>query len=85
MTERLLRRREVEKVTGKPRSSIYDDVVAGTFPAPIKIGAKAVAWLESEVMAWLDACVAERDAEQAKLTQEHHVAERDGGIAGEVA
>ena len=34
----------------------------GKFPAPIRLTAKAVGWLEAEVAAWVAARVAERDA-----------------------
>ncbi|PAV27545.1 transcriptional regulator [Tamilnaduibacter salinus] len=51
--ERLLRRKEVESLTGRSRSSIYDDMQAGTFPKPIKIGPRAVAWPESVIREWI--------------------------------
>lgn len=40
-------------------SEIYRRIEAGTFPQQIRLGAKAVAWLEHEVSAWIDARVAE--------------------------
>lgn len=49
----ILRRKQVEARTGLSRSHIYSCVKAGTFPAPIHLGAQAVGWLESEVDAWL--------------------------------
>lgn len=51
--DRLLRRKEVEQITGRSRSSIYDGIVAGTFPKPVKIGARAVAWPESVIRNWI--------------------------------
>lgn len=52
---RIIRRSGVTAKTGLPRSSIYDRVNAGTFPALIRlgVGAKAVGWVESEVDAWI--------------------------------
>lgn len=50
---KILRRRRVEDRTGLPRSTIYDAIAAGTFPAPIRLGARSVGWLESEVEAWI--------------------------------
>ena len=50
---RLLKRTEVEEKTGLSRASIYSYVRAGTFPAPISIGANRVAWLESEIDEWI--------------------------------
>ncbi|MCD8523086.1 MAG: AlpA family transcriptional regulator [Saccharospirillaceae bacterium] len=51
--ERLLRRPEVEKLTGRGRSAIYAGIGAGTFPAPVKIGPRAVAWPESAITQWI--------------------------------
>lgn len=56
----ILRRKQVEKRTGLPRSSIYAKLDPNspatfdpTFPKQIAIGARAVGWLESEIEAWL--------------------------------
>jgi prophage regulatory protein len=54
---RLLKLPEVENITGKGRTSIYSDP---TFPKPIKIGPRASAWVESEVFAWIESCIAQR-------------------------
>ncbi len=51
----LIRRRQVEQLVQLSRSSIYAAVKAGTFPAPIRIGARAVAWRLSCVERWLEA------------------------------
>ena len=32
---------------------------AGTFPKPIRLGAKAVGWLESEVLDWIESAIAD--------------------------
>ena len=53
MTHRVIRRPEVETLTGIPRSTLYAKIAMGDFPAPIKIGERAVGWLEAEVHAWL--------------------------------
>ncbi len=65
----ILRRREVEARTGLGCSTIYDGIKAGTFPAPIQLGPKAVGWLESEINAWLAARVAARDAARPALSK----------------
>lgn len=49
----ILRRRQVESRTGLSRSAIYAAIQAGTFPAPVSLGAKAVGWPEHEVDAWI--------------------------------
>ena len=53
MSNRVLRRPAVETLTGIPRSTLYAKIASGDFPAPIKIGQRAVGWLESEVNDWL--------------------------------
>jgi prophage regulatory protein len=58
--ERFMRRREVERRTGLARSTLYDRMAAGTFPKPIGIGGERVAWLQSEVEAWMAARIAAR-------------------------
>jgi prophage regulatory protein len=57
---RLIDLREVERLSGRRRSGIYAGVVAGEFPRPIKDGARS-RWVESEVLAWIAARIAERD------------------------
>lgn len=70
---RLLRRRDVELKTGKSRSAIYAGVSNGTFPAPVPIGDKSVAWLEEEVDSWIAARLDERNRTLAGR-QIHHFA-----------
>ena len=53
---------EVIKRTGYHRTSIYEKIAEGTFPAPIKLGPRAVAWVSEEIEKWMDERVAERDA-----------------------
>ena len=59
---RFLRPPEVINRTGYRRTSIYEKISEGTFPAPIKLGPRAVAWVSEEIDKWMDARVAERDA-----------------------
>ena len=47
-----LRVRQVSERVGLSRSTIYQLVKAGNFPSPVKIGARAPAWLASEVDEW---------------------------------
>jgi len=51
--DRHLRRSAVEDLTGLSRSSIYDLMAKGHFPRPVRLTAKAVAWPESTIVAWL--------------------------------
>ena len=50
---RVLRLPRVQTRTGLARSTIYVRVAAGSFPQPIRLGARAVGWIESEVDAWI--------------------------------
>lgn len=53
IAEKHLRRPAVQEITGLSRSAIYDLMARGEFPRPIKLTAKAVAWPESAIAAWL--------------------------------
>ncbi len=59
----ILRRRQVQERTGLSRSTIYELVRRGEFPAPIKLTTYAVGWLDSEVDDWLGARSRSRDVE----------------------
>lgn len=50
MTQTLLKLPEVLKKTCRGRTAIYTDP---TFPKPIKVSTRSVAWIESEVDAWI--------------------------------
>ncbi|PUE11215.1 hypothetical protein B9Z51_02585 [Limnohabitans sp. T6-5] len=52
---RLLRLDAVENLTGLRKSSIYTYMGSKShgFPTPVRIGARAVAWRESDVLAWI--------------------------------
>ena len=49
---RLLRLKTVLLITGLARSTIYRMIAEHTFPAPVKIGKRAVAWRPEEVGPW---------------------------------
>lgn len=59
---RFLRLPAVIERVGMSRTAIYRDMQAGTFPAQVRIGARAVAWNESDIEAWQQA---RRDASTA--------------------
>ena len=54
-TKQLIKINEVIHRTAKSRSAIYLAVSPQTFPAPHKIGDRAVAWLASDIESWIDA------------------------------
>jgi prophage regulatory protein len=51
---RLLRRQEVEALTGVSCSAIYRWMADGAFPKPVKLGTRKVAWRESDIAAWIE-------------------------------
>jgi prophage regulatory protein len=59
--QKILRRPEVQNVTGLSCSSIYERMADGTFPKPIPLGGRAVGWLEAEIIDWQNERKAERD------------------------
>jgi len=50
--DKLLRLPAVLALTGRGRTVTLDDVKAGRFPAPIKVG-RATLWAETEVQDWI--------------------------------
>ncbi len=60
----ILRRKEVEKITGLGRSTIYREISLGRFPKPIKLNPNgtSVGWVSSEVYEWVEQRIAESRA-----------------------
>lgn len=52
--DRLIRVQEVIQLTGRCRTSIYEDMKCGRFPKSVKLGPRSVAWRLSSVQSWLD-------------------------------
>jgi prophage regulatory protein len=53
MTHTILRLPNVKASTGLSRSTIYLRISQGTFPKPVKLGGRAVGWVQTEVQEWL--------------------------------
>ena len=62
---------EVKRLTGLSRSSIYGLMAANEFPKSVVLGSRAVAWVHGEVMDWIEAAIARRDAITPSNTGEH--------------
>jgi prophage regulatory protein len=67
---RILKRPEVEAMTGFSKSTLYARIAAGEFPKPVKLGganSRSVGWPESAVNDWIEARMAEAgyDSENA--------------------
>ncbi len=65
MSTRILRIKEVIRLTGLSRSTIYKRVNSQTesFPTPVSLGGGLVGWVEEEVNAWILEAVQKRDEE----------------------
>ena len=55
--QRFLKLPAVIALSGKSRSSIYAAIKDGQFPAPVHIGARAVAWTSTSIEQWQAACI----------------------------
>ena len=53
MTNKLLKRPEVEAVTHLSRASIYSKIKAGNFPLPVRLGSNSVAWHAEDIDRWI--------------------------------
>ena len=62
---RLIRIKEIVKLTGLSRAYAYELAAAGLFPksVPLVPGGKARAWVYAEVQEWLNQRIVERDQE----------------------
>ncbi|MFA7905663.1 helix-turn-helix transcriptional regulator [Enterobacter cloacae] len=57
LNTRLIRLPEVLNRTGYGKAWIYHLINQNLFPAPIKIGSRAVAFIESEVEEWIQLAI----------------------------
>jgi len=59
---KFLREPELLAIIPFSKPTLHRKVKDGTFPTPVRIGARAVAWLTEEVEDWQRRIIAERDA-----------------------
>jgi prophage regulatory protein len=52
---KLIRLPKLIDIVGLKRPTIYKAMKAGTFPKPVNIGPRAVAWRSDEIEAWVEA------------------------------
>jgi prophage regulatory protein len=76
---RVLRLDVVEAKCGLRKSQIYEGIENGTFPKPVPVSERAVAWLEDELDAWIEARIAVRDSGTAVRALPGQ--QREGGTA----
>ncbi len=51
---KLLRLPRVMDLTALGKSSIYSKTKDGTFPAPVRLSARAVGWREADIFQWIE-------------------------------
>ncbi len=51
---RLIRLREVLNICGMSRATLYREIKLHGFPAPVRLSARTVGWLQDEVMQWVE-------------------------------
>lgn len=63
--ERVLSLKDVIKLTGLSKSTVYLYIQESMFPTSIKLGIRRVGWLEYEIQDWLNNKIAQSRQEQA--------------------
>jgi len=56
--KKFLRLPAVIEMVGKSRTAIYRDIQDGTFPAPVRVGTRAVAWESTVIENWHEVRIA---------------------------
>jgi prophage regulatory protein len=75
MVQTILRRPDVERLTGLRRSSLYALMAAGKFPRPITLSEKSVGWLEPEIAEWQKVRIAARDGASSRKARRRRSAQ----------
>lgn len=65
MSKSLIRLPDVQRRTGYSKAWIYRLMSQGKFPASVKIGTRAIAFVESEIDDWVNQRIAESRKEVA--------------------
>ncbi|NOG32473.1 AlpA family transcriptional regulator [Halomonas sp. TBZ9] len=60
--QQLLRRNTVLERCGMSTSTLYRLMDQQQFPQPVRIGGRAVAWVESEINEWIEKRIEERNS-----------------------
>jgi predicted DNA-binding transcriptional regulator AlpA len=62
--EILLRKREVLRITGLSNSTFYNRIKDGVIPRGVPIGPRLKGWPASEIDAYVQSCIAQRNSQQ---------------------
>jgi prophage regulatory protein len=58
---KLIRMKQVREIISLSPTTIYRKIATGDFPKQLKLTDKTCAWVEQEVLDWVDAKIAQRD------------------------
>lgn len=61
MPMKILKLKDVKKLTTFSVSTIYRLASEGRFPKPIKLAERSSGWIEQEILDYLDGCIELRD------------------------
>ncbi|WP_425311180.1 helix-turn-helix transcriptional regulator [Leptospirillum ferriphilum] len=50
----VLRLRELLKLSGLSKSTIYARIKEGDFPKPIRLGPRSIGWFQHDIESWLE-------------------------------
>lgn len=81
MQKSFLKLPQVSTITGNSRSKIYADIKAKTFPAPVRLGNRSVAWVDHEINLWVQAKIAGQTDEELKALVDSLVAARHTSVS----
>ncbi len=81
MPKTFLKLPQVSTITGRSRSKIYADIKAKTFPSPVRLGNRSVAWVDHEINSWVQAKIAGQTDDELKALVASLVAARATSVA----
>jgi prophage regulatory protein len=81
----LLDKSHVEKMTSLDITTIYWKIKAGTFPHPVKVGRRRVAWRTSDIMRWQDLHVGTENAAWMRAGRAEGIQGQEAEVAVGVA
>lgn len=61
MNTRLIKLKEVLTITGLSRSHTYALAQKGLFPKPVKLTERSSAWVQTEVLDWVESRISARN------------------------
>ena len=75
------RQPKVSQIVGLRRATIYRRIAEGTFPAPISLGARAVAWNSADVLRWMEERLKDAMSTDNRAMRRPSIAKEDRQIA----